>query len=244
MTVEWVRPPVRVLVLGRPGSGKGTQGTRLAGVLDVPHISTGDLLRSEIAGDGPLGREVAAHVHRGRLVPDALVMAVLAERLAAPDVGGPGFVLDGYPRSIPQAVTLERLLAPERLTVAVELMVPEREALQRLRSRFVCTECGHPQSALPAVGTPERTGGSATCVRCDGELRRRTDDDPAVVAQRFAEFEQSTKPLLDWLDRRNRLVSVDADRPPDVVAHALLEALGPAVAAVGGPALDDRELTA
>lgn len=237
MTVEWARPPIRVLVLGRPGSGKGTQGTRLARALDVPHISTGDLLRDEIAADTRLGRDVAAHVRQGRMVPDVAVDSVLADRLTAREVRDAGFVLDGYPRSIPQAVTLERLLDPQRLTVALELMVSEREVLQRLRSRFVCTDCGHPQGARDPGDTP-------TCSSCGGHLRRRTDDDPAVIARRFAEFEHSTKPLLDWLDRRHRLVSVDADRPPDIVTRAMLEALGPAVAAAGGPILGEPELTA
>ena len=237
MTVEWARPPIRVLVLGRPGSGKGTQGTRLARTLEVPHISTGELLRTEIADDSRLGREVAAHVRRGAMVPDCFVDAVLAERLTAPDVRQAGFVLDGYPRSIPQAVTLERLLDPARITVALELMVSEREALARLRSRFVCTVCGHPQGA-------REPGDDLSCSVCGGSLRRRADDDPAAVARRFAEFEQCTKPLLDWLDRRHRLVSVDADRAPDAVARAVVEALGPAVAAVGGSVLGEPELTA
>lgn len=244
MTVDWARAPIRVLVLGRPGSGKGTQGTRLARALEVPHVSTGDLLRAEIGRDGRLGRRVAEHVAAGRLVPDELVDAILRNRLDEPDAITAGFVLDGYPRSIPQAVTLERMLLPAQVTVAVELMVSEREARQRLRARFVCVECGQPQG-LRGRDDGAGSGPDPGCARCGGELRRRADDDPGVVARRFAEFTHSTKPLLDWLDRRGRLVSVDAERPPDDVTRAVLAAVGPVVAAVGGPAfLAESELTA
>lgn len=242
MITESARPPIRVLVLGRPGSGKGTQGTRLARLLEVPHVSTGDLLRAEIAHDGPLGRQVAAHVARGRMVADDLVAMVLARRLGVHDTATDGFVLDGYPRSIPQAVALERMLAPERVTVALELMVSEREALQRLRARFVCVDCGHPQGARDPLGDD---AAGPRCTRCGGGLRRRSDDDPTVVSRRLAEFTHCTKPLLDWLDRRGRLVSVDAERPADAVTRAVVEAVGPRIAAAGGPPiLAEPELTA
>jgi len=243
MAERWSWVPVRVLVLGRPGSGKGTQGARLARLLGVPHISTGDLLRAEIDRDGPVGRQIADHVESGRLVPDRLVGAALAARLSAEDAQRDGFVLDGYPRTIAQAVTLERLLAPARITAAIELLVPEREAEHRLRSRFVCSECGQPALARdPRVGGP--VGGSAVCARCGGPLRRRADDDVSVIRERFDEFEESTKPLLEWLDRRRLLVTVDANRPPDVVSENVLAALSPTLSRVGYVPFPSPQLTA
>ena len=217
--------PVRLIVLGRPGSGKGTQGTRLARILGVPHVSTGDLLRSEIEDDRSRGRTIAASVTRGEMVSDDVVGAVLSERLARSDARNLGFVLDGYPRTIPQAVTLERLVAPAGLSGALELVLPEREAAHRLLTRFVCTECGHSSARSRDLAGPTSRGGGDDCPRCRGPLRRRADDEVTVIRRRFADFVEGTKPLLEWLDRRGLLVSVDASRPPDSVTEAALDAL-------------------
>jgi adenylate kinase len=173
-------------------------------------------------------------VARGRLVPDAVVGAALAARVDMDDARTAGFVLDGYPRTIAQAIALERMLAPDQITVALELMVPEREAAHRLLSRFVCTGCGQ-----PATTRPGRAGeGTDACARCGSELRRRADDDVSVIRHRFREFEECTKPLLEWLDRRRLLVTVDADRPADEVAHAVLHALVPVLERAGLAALE------
>lgn len=211
----------RVIVLGRPGSGKGTQGHRLARALGVPHLSMGDLLRTETERGSRVGCEIAAHVAAGRLAPDAVVAAVLAEHLS--HAAAAGFVLDGYPRTIAQAVTLEQLLGSPADLLAVELVVPEHEAAHRLQSRFVCTRCGHPEPVRLARARERR---STVCGRCGDALRRRGDDDEAVVRRRFREFEECTKPLLDWLDERGMLVTVDADRPPGEVTSAVLAAVG------------------
>ena len=158
-----VRRPVRIAVLGRPGSGKGTQSARLAHVLGVHHISTGELLRAEIELGSPLGRRAQDYVESGQLVPDDVVLASLAERLQKPDVARDGFVLDGYPRTIDQAVALDALLAPGDLDAVVELMVPEREAAERLGARLVCPECGR------SVSRDQR---STLCDHCGTVLAR------------------------------------------------------------------------
>jgi adenylate kinase len=189
--------PIQVVLVGRPGSGKGTQGIRLAGVLGVPHIAAGDLLRAEIDRASDVGRRIAATVAEGRLVPDGLVMEALAHRLARDDVGTAGFVLDGFPRSVPQAIVLERLIAPSRLTCALELHLPEREASHRLLAR------------------------------------RRADDRVPVIRRRFDEFERLTRPLIEWLDRRGLLITLDATPAPDAVGEALLRALAALVDPVG-----------
>ncbi|MFA5884687.1 MAG: nucleoside monophosphate kinase [Acidimicrobiia bacterium] len=218
--------PAHIIVLGRPGSGKGTQSALLSEALGLPHVSTGDLLRTEVARGGRAGREIAGWVERGELVPDPLVMEVLFGRLARDDVRTRGFLLDGFPRSATQAAELERSIAPARIDGAVELMVSEREAAQRLLARFVCADCGRSPYGHADGAAPVR---AMRCAACGGVLRRRTDDATAAIARRFDEFERLTKPLLAWLDRRGLLVTVDAERPPADVAASLLAALEPIV---------------
>jgi adenylate kinase len=208
--------PVRVAVLGRPGSGKGTQSARLARVLGVPHISTGELLRAEIERGSPVGRRAQEYVEAGQLVPDDVVQDSLADRLEDDDVHRDGFVLDGFPRTIDQAVALESLLAPEELDAVVELMVPEKEAAERLGARLVCPECGR------SVSRDQRSG---LCDHCGTVLARRTDDDDEVIRARFDVFEQETRPLLEWLDQRGRLVAVDGDRPVAEVTRRVIAAV-------------------
>ncbi len=215
--------PYRVLILGRPGAGKGTQGTRLAEVLGVPHISTGDIFREAMTTGTLLGRDVAAYLERGRLVPDPLVVRALASRLDEDDARTRGFVLDGFPRTVAQAEALERLVAPERISRAVELVLTEREATQRLLTRFVCAECGHTVPRSVDAGRQADVG----CARCGGALLRRADDDLPAIERRLEEFERATRPLLEWLDLRGLLVTVDADRTPEVVAASVLDAVEP-----------------
>jgi adenylate kinase len=208
--------PVRVAVLGRPGSGKGTQSARLARVLGVPHISTGELLRTEIEQGSRVGRRAQDYVESGQLVPDDVVLESLAQRLEAPDVDRDGFVLDGFPRTIDQAVALETLLAPDNLDAVVELMVPEREAAQRLGARLVCPECGR------SVSRDQR---STLCDHCGTVLARRADDDADVIRSRFEVFDNETRPLLEWLDHHGHLVAVDGDRSVSEVTRRVVSAV-------------------
>ena len=208
--------PVRVAVLGRPGSGKGTQSARLARVLGVPHISTGELLRAEIELGSPVGRRAQEYVDSGQLAPDGLVLMSLSRRLEGDDVERDGFVLDGFPRTIDQAVALDTLLAPNGLDAVVELMVPEREAAERLGARLVCPECGR------SVSRDQRSG---LCDHCGTVLARRTDDDAEVIGKRFDVFENETRPLLEWLDHHGRLVAVDGDRSVSEVTRRVIAAV-------------------
>jgi adenylate kinase len=223
MALPWLDPPApdpaRVLLLGRPGSGKGTQGSALSDILEVPHISMGDLLRNEIERSTAIGTAVEGYVSNGRLVPDSLVFDALCARLCRDDVRERGFLLDGYPRSVPQAAALERELTPNRIDVSIELLLSEREAAHRLHSRFVCAECGHAPARGIGAGSLDR------CPRCHGALRRRADDEVRAIRRRFDEYERLTKPLLEWLDRRQMLVTVDADRPVPAVTMSLVDEL-------------------
>jgi adenylate kinase len=214
--------PLLILLLGRPGSGKGTQGAALSETLEIPHISTGDLLRSEIDRHSPVGVAVERSVSDGRLVSDELVFEALCARLCRADVRERGFVLDGYPRSVAQAAALERAIAPARIDASIELLIGEREAAHRLHARFVCDGCGH--SPVRAVA-PQGSASPDRCPRCRGVLRRRADDEVLAVRRRFDEYERLTKPLLEWLDRRRMLVTVDADRPAAEITMMLVDEL-------------------
>jgi adenylate kinase len=198
----------RVLVLGRPGSGKGTQSGRLAERLGVPHIATGDLFRATVAADTPLGRTVRGYMDAGDLVPDALVVDVVADRLG-PDGAARGFVLDGFPRTVQQAEHLVDLLAPCELDLAIDLVVPADVVRARLAARRVCAECGRSVGAGSVVGP---------CAECGGVVTERADDDARAVTRRLAHYERLTRSLLDWLAARNLVVHVDGLGTPEEVA--------------------------
>lgn len=197
----------RVLVLGRPGSGKGTQCGRLAERLGVPHISTGDLFRETVARDTPLGRIVRGYMDAGELVPDDLVLDVVDDRLG-PEGAAAGFVLDGFPRTVAQAEQLAELLDPHALDLALDLVVPADVARVRLAMRRVCGDCGR------SIGV----GATGACGDCGGALEERPDDDASTVARRLALYDRVTGPLVDWLAARELLVRVDGVGPAEVVA--------------------------
>ena len=207
---------MRVAFLGPPGAGKGTQARDLAREWDVPHIATGDMLREAAAAGTPLGREAKGYMDRGALVPDEVIMRMIAERLARPDARN-GFLLDGFPRTIPQAEGLERLLKDlgQPLERVIYFDVSEPELLRRLTGRRVCRVC---QTAFHLVSAPPRTPG--VCDRCGGELYQREDDSEATVRNRLAVYARQTSPLLDWYRSRGMLASVTGEGPiADIRRH-------------------------
>jgi len=198
----------RVLVLGRPGSGKGTQCGRLATRLAVPHISTGDLFRATVARDTPLGRVVKGYMETGDLVPDDLVIDVVDDHLG-PDGAAIGFVLDGFPRTVAQAEQLADLIHPYGLDLAIDLVVPAEVARLRLATRLVCGDCGRSIGPGAAVGA---------CGDCGGTVEERADDDASTVARRLALYDEVTGPLVGWLTDRELLMPVDGLGHPSEVA--------------------------
>ena len=213
------RHRVRLIVLGRQGAGKGTQCARLAACLDVPHISTGDLLRAEAAAATELGRRAQAYLDDGRLVPDELVLDLVARRLGSSAARSEGYLLDGFPRTLAQGQALFEVLGRGAADVAVELHVPTSVVLPRLAARRVCRGCGATSSARP--GDPE----IGVCACCGDEVARRTDDTDQAIRRRLAAYERQAGPLLDWLDRQAMLLRIDGVGPPEVVHRRLLDAV-------------------
>lgn len=212
---------MRVAFLGPPGAGKGTQARELAREWDVPHIATGDMLREAAAAGTPLGREAKGYMDRGALVPDDVIIRMIAERLRQPDARK-GFLLDGFPRTIAQAEGLERLLKDlgQPLERVVFFDVSEAELLRRLTGRRVCRRC---QTAFHLMSAPPKVAGA--CNRCGGELYQRDDDSEATVRHRLDVYARQTAPLLDWYRGRGILVSVRGEGPVEEIRRAVREAV-------------------
>jgi inorganic pyrophosphatase len=215
---------LRVVMLGRQGSGKGTQGVQLARLLVVPHISVGDVLREAARSGSPAGRQARDTMERGELVEDDLVVSLVAERLAAPDVRSGGFVLDGFPRTVEQAGVLEGILADSAVDRAVVIDDPLEVARARLLARRVCTGCGRIYSVERARGLE-----TWTCGACGGVVRRRVDDTEETVTRRLTLHDQQTEPLLDWFARREQLLLVDGVGSSEEVFSRLLAGLWPRI---------------
>lgn len=211
---------MRVAFLGPPGAGKGTQARELAREWNVPHVATGDMLREAAAVGTPLGLEAKGYMDRGALVPDDVIIRMIAERLGQPDARA-GFLLDGFPRTIPQAEALERLLKDlgKPLERVVYFDVSEPELLRRLTGRRVCRNC---QTAFHLVSAPPKTPG--VCDRCGGELYQREDDSEATVRNRLAVYARQTAPLLDWYRARGLLGFVRGEGAIDEIRRAVREA--------------------
>lgn len=216
MTLATNSAALRLIVFGRQGAGKGTQAVRLAEHYDIPHISTGDMLRAAAASGSEFGQQVKAIMDAGSLVSDDVMEGVVAERLAQPDAAA-GFLLDGYPRTPGQAEYLQGLLAPQGVSLAINLEVPEDVVVDRITGRRVCSECG----TTYALGRDE-SATSGTCVKCGGTVEQRPDDTEAAVRKRLALYAESTEPLLAWFRERDLLADIDGVGDPDGIAAELV----------------------
>jgi adenylate kinase len=204
---------VRIVMLGPPGAGKGTQAALLSERLGLPHISTGDILRQAVAAGTPLGREARRHMDAGGLVPDEVIIGIVEERLRAADVAG-GFILDGFPRTVAQAEALDALLARggQRLSAVLQIAVPPADLVRRLSGRRVCQECGAMfHAALDAAAGQDR------CGRCGGALYQRADDREATIIQRMEVYERETAPLEEHYRRAGLLRRIDGTGGRDEV---------------------------
>jgi adenylate kinase len=208
---------LRIVIMGAPGAGKGTQAKRIAAARDIPHVSTGDIFRFHLRTQSEMARNVKPFMDSGELVPDDFTCAVVAERLARSDCRE-GYILDGFPRSAPQAEAFDRLLAEtgNRLDVALELEVSEDEIVDRLSARRTCPVCG----AIYNLKFDPPPAGDSLCglKGCQGKLVRRADDDAETVRQRLWIYRTTTEPILQFYRERGLLRTVTGDRlPPNAV---------------------------
>ena len=208
--------------LGPPGAGKGTQARDLANEWGVLHLATGDMLREAVAAGSPIGREAKSYMDRGALVPDDVIIRMMAERLAKADAGR-GFILDGFPRTIAQAEALAKLLKDLGQTIdsVVYFDVSEPELLRRLTGRRVCRKCGH---TYHLVSNPPKRAG--VCDACGGELYQRDDDGEATVRNRLEVYQRQTAPLLDYYRQRNLLATVAGEGPVATIRDGIRAAAG------------------
>jgi adenylate kinase len=208
-----VEPGPRVIFLGPPGAGKGTQAARLAAYLRVPRISTGDMLREAIAARTPLGQKAGPIMERGGLVPDELLIGIIQERLIASDCAR-GYILDGFPRTLPQAEGFEHMTRGDATAnvIVFNVDVPRAELLRRLSGRRWCPSC---QSTYHVDNNPPKD--DCRCDRDGTTLIQREDDKETAVARRLAEYDASTAPLIDYYRRRSRFHDIDGYRPVEAV---------------------------
>ncbi len=212
---------MRLVLVGPPGAGKGTQAEFIAAHLAVPKISTGDIFRANVSQGTPLGLEAKRYMDDGKLVPDEVTINMVRERLAEPDAGD-GFLLDGFPRTVPQAVALDKLLADlgTMLDLVMELVVDDDEVIRRLSGRRQCRGCGkiwHVEFEAPSRAD--------LCDRCGSDLYQRDDDKPEVIAKRLREYAEKTAPLVDYYGAQGKLVGIDATGPVEDVTVRAIDAL-------------------
>ena len=211
--------PIFLILLGPPMSGKGTQAARLSKALGIPQISSGDLFRDNIKRETALGREAKTYMDRGDLVPDEITIGMVAERLGRPDAAK-GALLDGFPRTIPQAEELDRILdeLDASLTGVISISVPVEELVKRASGRRICRSCG--KSYHLAFNPPAEEG---VCDVDGGELYQRDDDLPDTVRQRLEVYRGQTSPLVDYYRKRGNLREIEGDQPIDDVAADIAE---------------------
>ena len=211
---------LNLLMLGPPGAGKGTQAERFAKERGIPKISTGDILREAVANKTEIGLRAKAIMDRGELVSDEVMIGIVGERLERPDALTSGFVLDGFPRTVAQAVALDGIMANRGPLIVVDIVVPEAELVRRLGTRSICRLCGTGASVGSTVG--------AACAKCGGRLVQRTDDNQAVVLERLKVYHRQSEPLVEYYRVRPTFRSIDGAQAPDRVAQDLAAAIAAA----------------
>ncbi|MGO9333634.1 MAG: adenylate kinase [Acidimicrobiales bacterium] len=212
-------PGARLIVLGKQGAGKGTQCVRLSHRYVVPHISTGDMLRVAVKSGTPLGLQARRYLDAGDLIPDEVVLAMVAARLDQDDTRTRGFVLDGFPRTVAQADGLDELLKPVAIDLVLNLVVPTGMVLGRLVSRRVCEDCG----AIYSTSAPPKLNWS--CDICGGEVVQREDDTEEAIKNRLDLYDSSTAPLVERYAALGKLVEVWGVGSPDEVTNSLTAAI-------------------
>jgi adenylate kinase len=208
---------MRIIMLGPPGSGKGTYASRLTSLLGIPHISTGDIVREEIRAETEVGKTIKKYSDEGKLVPDNIIINLLVRRLNEPDARR-GFILDGFPRTIRQAESLEEISGVD---FVINLNVPDDIIIQRLSNRLVCKRCGAIYNRLTLKPKLDEI-----CDICGGELYQREDDKPEVIQERLNIYRRSTEPLIEYYRRKGLLRDVHCNNlmtPPDEIVEKIMD---------------------
>lgn len=213
---------MKIIMLGAPGAGKGTQAKMIADRYQIPHISTGDIFRANIKNGTELGRKAKSYMDAGNLVPDSLTLELVMDRIAQEDCRN-GYVFDGFPRTIPQAQALKEALEAIGQTIdyAIDIEVPDENIVNRMGGRRACVACGatyHIRFAAPKV--------EGICDRCGGKLTLRDDDKPETVKKRLSVYHEQTQPLIDFYKQEGCLVTVDGTRDVEEVLQSILKLLG------------------
>ena len=213
---------MKIIMLGAPGAGKGTQAKQIAAKYNIPHISTGDIFRANIKNGTELGKKAKEYIDQGMLVPDELTCDLVMDRIAQDDCVG-GFVLDGFPRTIPQAEALTNALEKigQSMDYAIDVDVPDENIVNRMSGRRACLNCG---ATCHIVFNPTKKDG--VCDTCGNETVLRDDDKPETVQKRLSVYHEQTQPLIDYYKTKNILKSVDGTKPMDEVFSDIVEILG------------------
>ncbi len=213
-----------LILLGPPGAGKGTQAGRIVEEYGIPHVSTGDILRGAVKNQTQMGLEAKKYMDAGELVPDSVVIGIVKDRLQESDTAK-GFLMDGFPRTIPQAEALDAALdgLGRAVTKTVVVLVDEEELVRRLSGRRICRVC---QAPFHVVFNPPKKEG--VCDKCGGELYQRDDDSEATVRNRLEVYRNQTEPLIDYYDQAGLVTRVDGAQSPEKVYEDIRAALGPA----------------
>ncbi len=213
---------MKIIMLGAPGAGKGTQAKKIADKYQIPHISTGDIFRANIKEGTELGKKAKSYMDQGQLVPDELTLELIMDRFQNPDCAN-GYVLDGFPRTIPQAEALTEALAKKGETIdyAINVEVPDENIINRMGGRRACLGCG---STYHIVYAPTKTEG--ICDRCGEKLVLRDDDKPETVKNRLNVYHNQTQPLIEYYTKQGKLAEVDGTQSMEDVFGAIVKILG------------------
>lgn len=213
---------MKIIMLGAPGAGKGTQAIKIAEKYGIPHISTGDIFRANIKNGTELGKKAKEYMDKGALVPDELTCDLVVDRIHQDDCAN-GFVLDGFPRTIPQAEALDAALSKDNETMdyAIDIEVPDENIVKRMGGRRACVNCG---ATYHIVSAPPKVEG--VCDHCGGNLTIRDDDKPETVQKRLTVYHDQTQPLIDYYRKAGILHSVDGTKPLDDVFADIVKVLG------------------
>ncbi len=213
---------MKIVMLGAPGAGKGTQAKKIAAKYNIPHVSTGDIFRANIKDGTELGKEAKSYMDAGKLVPDELTVRILLDRVAQEDCSD-GYVLDGFPRTIPQAEVLDKELSKngEKIDFAINVEVPDENIIDRMSGRRGCPKCG--ASYHIKYIPPKKEG---ICDSCGSELVLRDDDKPETVKNRLSVYHEQTQPLIEYYTKQGALKEVDGTVDPEDVFKAITDILG------------------